>query len=77
MTRDKELCCDITENPCGTDTWKVGHPCRCAGCALYLALQPPRPLVGFFATLTHEQQAAALAYDGPENFGDPNGPKVS
>lgn len=32
----------------------------------------PRPMVGLFAQLTPEQQAAALAYDGPENLGDPD-----
>lgn len=29
----------------------------------------PLPMVGFFALLTPEQKAAALAYTGPENFG--------
>src|SRR5690606_26937422 len=29
-----------------------------------------RPMTGFIATLTDEQKAAALAYDGPENHGD-------
>jgi hypothetical protein len=24
--------CEITSNPCGTDTWFVGHPCQCAPC---------------------------------------------
>jgi hypothetical protein len=40
------------------------------------AVEAGRPLTGFFAGLTHEQQGAALAYDGPENFGDPDGPKA-
>jgi hypothetical protein len=31
--------------------------------------QPQRASQGFFATLTPEQQALALAYDGPEDFG--------
>lgn len=30
-----------------------------------------RPVTSFFASLTPEQQAAALAYDGPEDIGDP------
>ena len=30
----------------------------------------PRPVVGFFAGLTIEQKAKALAYRGPEDFGD-------
>ena len=30
---------------------------------------------GFFASLTPEQWAAIEAYDGPEVFGNPNGPK--
>ena len=30
-----------------------------------------RKMTGFFATLTAEQQVMALAYDGPEDFGDP------
>lgn len=31
----------------------------------------PRPAVGFFAGLTEEQKAKALAYRGEENHGDP------
>jgi len=31
----------------------------------------PRPMTGFFAHLTPEQKAAALAYRGLENHGDP------
>lgn len=30
----------------------------------------PRPMVGFFASLTDEQKQAALAYRGTENHGD-------
>lgn len=29
----------------------------------------PRPMTGFWNTLTDEQKALALAYDGPENIG--------
>lgn len=32
---------------------------------------PPRPMIGFLNTLSPAQQEAALAYDGPENHGDP------
>lgn len=35
-----------------------------------------RELRGFFAGLTPEQQAAALAYDGPENFGEKWAPRA-
>ena len=28
--------CEITNNPCGTDTWTVGHPCQCLACQKYL-----------------------------------------
>ena len=31
----------------------------------------PRPMVGLFSSLTPEQQAAILAYGGPESFGPP------
>jgi hypothetical protein len=31
----------------------------------------PRPMTGFFAGLTPEQQKAALEYRGEENHGDP------
>ncbi len=31
----------------------------------------PRPMTGFFANLTPEQQQAALEYRGDENHGDP------
>jgi hypothetical protein len=30
-----------------------------------------RPVTGFFASLTDEQQRRALAYRGPDSFGDP------
>lgn len=28
-----ETHCLVTGNPVGTDTWQVGHPCRCANCS--------------------------------------------
>jgi hypothetical protein len=28
--------CEITLNPCGTDTWAVGRPCKCKACQAYL-----------------------------------------
>ena len=28
--------CDVTKNPCGTDTRPVGMPCLCKTCAQYL-----------------------------------------
>jgi hypothetical protein len=34
-------------------------------------LYPSRPITGFFAGLTPEQQNAALGYRGDENHGDP------
>lgn len=40
--------------------------CQCATAAL--AVMGEREAVGFFATLTPVQQAAALAYRGPENL---------
>ena len=33
---------------------------------------PPRPMTGFLASLSPEQQAAALSYCGPEDLGEPN-----
>lgn len=33
----------------------------------------PRPMTGFFAALSPEQQAVALSYCGPEDLGEPNG----
>lgn len=35
-----------------------------------------RPMTGFFATLTDEQKARALAYKGQEDFGDLSFPRV-
>lgn len=29
--------CEITGNPCGTDTWVVGRPCQCNPCQRYVA----------------------------------------
>jgi hypothetical protein len=31
----------------------------------------PRPMTGFFATLSADQKKRALNYQGPENHGDP------
>lgn len=61
------------ERPC-----KRGRMCfvQCPQCA-EAERNEPRPLTGFFARLTPEQQATALAYDGPEDFGDPDGPKAA
>lgn len=28
--------CRVTGNPVGTDTWAVGHPCKCENCQRYL-----------------------------------------
>ena len=28
--------CEITGNPCGTDTWVKGTPCHCSQCAAWL-----------------------------------------
>lgn len=28
--------CEVTGNPVGTDTWKVGAPCQCHECSAYL-----------------------------------------
>ncbi len=33
----------------------------------------PLPMTGFFASLTPEQQAAALSYRGPEDVGESKG----
>ncbi len=30
--------CQKSGNPCGTDTWVVGRPCKCEHCTAYLAL---------------------------------------
>jgi hypothetical protein len=32
----------------------------------------PKPMVGFFATLSPEQKAKALAFRGEQDFGDPS-----
>jgi uncharacterized small protein (DUF1192 family) len=29
--------CEVTGNPCGTDTWALGHPCKCGPCQTYVA----------------------------------------
>jgi len=28
--------CEITGNPCGTDTWEINHPCQCKNCQAYI-----------------------------------------
>ena len=30
------LRCEITGNPCGTDTWEINYSCQCKNCQLYL-----------------------------------------
>lgn len=37
----------------------------------------PRPMTGILATLTDEQRAAVLAYDGDETLGDPAMSRIS
>ena len=40
-----ELRCNVTGNPCGSDTWAVGRPCQCAPCQQYLdERSPPCPV---------------------------------
>jgi hypothetical protein len=39
--------------------------------------QKPNPMTGLWATLTAEQRAAALAYDGPDSHGDPDFARTS
>ena len=38
-------------------------------------LYPPRPMTGFFTTLTDNQKKAALAHRGDDSYGDPAFPK--
>jgi hypothetical protein len=33
------LRCKVTGNPCGSDTWMVGHPCQCSECQKYIAFK--------------------------------------
>lgn len=33
------LRCLITGNSCGTDTWQVGHPCKCSECQAWLGME--------------------------------------
>lgn len=35
-----DLRCNITKNPCGTDTWTEGQPCLCKNCQSYLQQYP-------------------------------------
>ncbi len=30
------LRCEITGNPCGTDTWEINYTCPCKNCQQYL-----------------------------------------
>ncbi len=32
--------CKVTGNPCGTDTWMEGIPCKCESCQAYLKGNP-------------------------------------
>ncbi len=33
---ERTLRCEITKNPCGTDTWPIGSVCVCKNCTKYL-----------------------------------------
>ncbi len=33
--RRGEVRCEVTGNPCGTDTWEVNSPCQCSPCRGY------------------------------------------
>lgn len=37
------LRCEVTGNPCGTDTWMMGRPCVCKACSSMLIDMPPTP----------------------------------
>lgn len=54
------LHCKRSGNPCGTDTWAVGHTCPCDACRAYLALFQPLP-PGTVAVLSATEIDAALA----------------
>lgn len=30
------LRCEITKNPCGTDTWELTTPCPCSQCSIWI-----------------------------------------
>ncbi len=40
------LRCMVTHNLCGTDTWRVGSPCKCANCQEWLIRQSAKPESG-------------------------------
>ncbi len=34
---DCNVRCKVTNNPCGTDTWVIGRPCKCSHCQAWVA----------------------------------------
>lgn len=39
--------CEVTRNPCGTDTWAKGHPCGCGNCQEWIRIYDAGQRSGF------------------------------
>lgn len=37
LPSDVRLRCTVTKNPCGSDTWRLGHACQCTPCRQWVA----------------------------------------
>ena len=33
------LRCELSTNPCGTDTWEINSPCKCSNCQAWLRMK--------------------------------------
>ncbi len=54
----EHLRCQVTTNPCGTDTWMVGKECHCSNCQTWLA--PRRSDAELVAWLRRAANAAVF-----------------
>lgn len=62
--------CEVTGNPVGTDTWKVGSPCQCKECSAYLkrARTEVRRQVIDGEITNHTEAAFRLTFAKPKLF---------
>lgn len=73
------LRCEITHNPCGTDTWPEGYQCQCRPCRVYVVKKSymqsgpiSEPQEATHGQATIEAQATPeLVRQGNEPAGDP------
>lgn len=64
--------CEVTGNPCGSDTWIVGHDCECTTCQVFVAsskksADDTQPMSAVSSTDVVELSSSDLVPDGVPN----------